>query len=267
MDMNNFPLLDAEAHRNCYAEFYEQLYFNLNSLVHELVSQFAVTDYDSDDPDKGYIDEKYTVATALLWAFKDKYKQTSADTLNNELDSITKLMCSFPGYCAKDEHYSVGAAETAVHNLRHSARGMMLHGKTLLAFCHSSCSIHPQRDITVSHRPIQHDLELLFSKRADLTQMPPYDCFATVYKNRRTLQDQSLDLPSDQGVFIGIAKHNSVIGNCVRDGSRIIATRQNLAFDPHSTRFTRNHSPLQPGKHVVILLKQQCKEARNTRFH
>ena len=26
MDMNNFPLLDAEAHRNCHAKFYEQLY-------------------------------------------------------------------------------------------------------------------------------------------------------------------------------------------------------------------------------------------------
>ena len=94
MDMNNFPLLDAEAHRNCHAKFYEQLYFNLNSLVPELVSQFPITDYDSEDPDKGYIDEKYTVATALLWAFKDKYKQTSADTLNN----ITKLVYSFPGY-------------------------------------------------------------------------------------------------------------------------------------------------------------------------
>jgi len=38
------------------------------------------------------------VATDLLWAFKDKYRQTSADTLNNKLDSITKLICSFPGY-------------------------------------------------------------------------------------------------------------------------------------------------------------------------
>ena len=75
--------------------------------------------------------------------------------------------------------------------------------------------------------------ELLFSKRADLTQVPPSGCFATVYKNRRTLQDQSLDLPSDQGVFIGIAKHNGVTGYCVSDRSRIIVTRQNLAFDPH----------------------------------
>ena len=71
IDMNNFPLLDVEAHRNCHAKLYEQLYFNLNNLVPELVSQYPITDYDSEDPDKGYIDEKYRVATALLWAFKD----------------------------------------------------------------------------------------------------------------------------------------------------------------------------------------------------
>ena len=53
MDMNNFPLLDTEAHRNCHAKLYEQLYFNLNSLVPELVSKFRITDYDSEDPDKG----------------------------------------------------------------------------------------------------------------------------------------------------------------------------------------------------------------------
>jgi len=71
---------------------------NLKSLAPELVSKFPITDYDSEDPDKGYIDEKYTVATALVWAFKDKYNKTSADTVNNELESITKLVSSFPGY-------------------------------------------------------------------------------------------------------------------------------------------------------------------------
>jgi len=38
MDMNNFPLLDAEAHRNCDSKLYEQLYHNLNNLVPELDS-------------------------------------------------------------------------------------------------------------------------------------------------------------------------------------------------------------------------------------
>jgi len=34
----------------------------------------------------------------------------------------------------KDEHYSVGAAETAMNNLRHSARAMMLHGNVPKSF-------------------------------------------------------------------------------------------------------------------------------------
>jgi len=61
----------------------------------------------------------------------------------------------------------------------------------------------------------------------------PYGYFVTVYKNRLTLQDKILDLPSDQGVLISMAKHQGVIGYCVSDRSRIIVTRQNLAFDPH----------------------------------
>ena len=98
MDDDNFPLHDTEAHRNCHATLYRQLYFNLNGLVPDLVAKFPITDYDSEDPNKGYIDEKYTVATDLLWAFKDKYNKTSADTLNHELENITKVVSSFPGY-------------------------------------------------------------------------------------------------------------------------------------------------------------------------
>jgi len=138
--------------------------------------------------------------------------------------------------CAKDEHYSVGAPETAVNNLRHSARAMMLHENIPQRFWH--CAIAHAAYIHNVTSPSRLDksktiFELLFSKRADLTQVPPFGCVTTVYRNRRTLQDQSLDLPPNQGVFIGIAKHNGVIGYCVSDGSWMIVTRQNLAFDPH----------------------------------
>jgi len=138
--------------------------------------------------------------------------------------------------CAKDEHYSVGAAETAVNNLRHSARAMMLHGNVPKRFWHFAIAHATYLHNVIS--PSRADksktiFELLFDKKADLTQVPPYGCFATIYKNRRTLQDQSLDLPSDQGIFIGIATHNKVLGYCISDGSKIIVTRQNLAFDPH----------------------------------
>jgi len=150
--------------------------------------------------------------------------------------SSSRRISNKPRRLCQDEHYFVGTAETAVNNLRHSARAMMLHGNVTKRFWH----------FAIAHAAYIHNVtspscldksktifELLFSKRADLTQVPPYGCFATVYKNRRTLQDQSLDLPSDQGVFISIAKHNGIIGYWVNDGSRIIRTRQNLAFDPH----------------------------------
>ena len=98
--------------------------------------------------------------------------------------------------CAKDKHYSVGAAETAVNNLRHSARAMMLHGNVPKRFWHFAVAhaayIH---NVTSPSRvdKAKTIFELLFSKRADLTQVPPYGCSPQYTKNRRTLQDQSLD--------------------------------------------------------------------------
>jgi len=44
--------------------------------------------------------------------------------------------------CAKDEHYSVRAAETAVNNLRHSARAMMLHRNIPKRFRHFAAIAH-----------------------------------------------------------------------------------------------------------------------------
>jgi len=38
------------------------------------------------------------VATDLLWAFFNKINQTSDNSLNNELDSLTSLVCANPGY-------------------------------------------------------------------------------------------------------------------------------------------------------------------------
>jgi len=79
---------------------------NLNSLVSELVSAYPIIDYDSDDPDKGYIDEKYTVATDLVGEYFDKFNQTSADSLDNELDCLTSLVFVFPGHPkAREEIY------------------------------------------------------------------------------------------------------------------------------------------------------------------
>jgi len=80
IDMNNFPLLDVEAHRNFHAKLYEQLYFNSNNFVPELVPQYPITDYDSEDPDKGYNDEKNIVEDFVL----DPLRVSSLSTQHNE---------------------------------------------------------------------------------------------------------------------------------------------------------------------------------------
>jgi len=77
--------------------------------------------------------------------------------------------------CAKDEHYSVGAAETAVNNLRHSARAMMLHGNVPKRFWHFAVAHAAYIHNVTSPSRIDKSktiFELLFSKRADLTQVP-----------------------------------------------------------------------------------------------
>jgi len=135
------------------------------------------------------------------------------------------MVCGSTGLsfsCAKDEHYSVGAAETAVNNLRRSARAMMPHINIPKRFWHFAIAyaayIH-WHHVTSPSRLDKYNtiFELLFSKRAGLTQVPPYGCFATVYENRHTLQDQSLDLPSDRGVFflsffLGFRRPNLITG-------------------------------------------------------
>jgi len=85
--------------------------------------------------------------------------------------------------CAKDEYYSVGAAETAVNNLRHSARAMMLRGNVPKRFWYFAIAhaayIH---NVTSPSRVDKSKtiFELQFSKRQILRKChstaasPPY---------------------------------------------------------------------------------------------
>jgi len=58
--------------------------------------------------------------------------------INHPMQALMNEHLSNHVVCAKDEHYSVGAAKTAVNNLRHSARAMMLHGNVPKRFWHLS---------------------------------------------------------------------------------------------------------------------------------
>jgi len=80
--------------------------------------------------------------------------------------------------------------------------------------------------------------EALFNKKADVRLVAPFGSFTCIYHNRRTLKDQSFNLTSTQGIFIGIAQHNKVLGYCMTDGVTVFVTRDSIAFDPHLFPFT-----------------------------
>ena len=99
--------------------------------------------------------------------------------------------------------------------------------------CYLSNIVYPSRsDKTITI------FEALFHKKADVRRIPPFGCFTCIYQNRRALQDQSFDLTSTQGLFIGIARHNKVLGYCMTDGNTVTVTRDSIAFDPHLFPFT-----------------------------
>ena len=112
--------------------------------------------------------------------------------------------------CAKDEHYGIGVAESAVGILRITAKAMLLQAnipKQFWSFAVSHASylnniVYPARNnksITI--------FEALFHKKADVSRIPPFGSFTCIYADRRSMHDQSFDLTSTQGVFIGIARH------------------------------------------------------------
>ena len=64
-----FPLYDVIAHRKGRHTFYDLIYNVIKPLAYHIVKKFPIKDYDTSDPDKGYNDEKYCVATDLFHAF------------------------------------------------------------------------------------------------------------------------------------------------------------------------------------------------------
>ena len=136
---------------------------------------------------------------------------------------------------AKDQHYAIGVAENAIMTIRQAAKSLLLHANVPRRYWeHAISHAAYLNNITSKSRaePTKTIYELIFGTKADVTSIPPFGCFASIYKERRQLKDQSLDLTSTPGVFIGISRHNKVLGFILTDGTRVTVTRDKLAFDP-----------------------------------
>jgi len=96
----------------------------------------------------------------------EQIKEENTSTIRCKLSSKKHITINV--VCAKDEHNSVRAAETAVNNLRHSTRAMMLHGNVPKRFWHFAIAhaayIH---NVTSPSRLDKYKttFELLFSKK------------------------------------------------------------------------------------------------------
>ena len=136
--------------------------------------------------------------------------------------------------CAPDEHFSIGCAENAIHTIREKAKCLLLDSNTPKRFWNfaigHACYLS---NLTSRSRadPKLTIYELLFQQKADLSKIPPFGCFASSYKNRRLLTDQSFDLTSKPGIFLGINRYDKCLGYCMTDMKVVWITRNHIAFD------------------------------------
>ena len=156
--------------------------------------------------------------------------------MSHELKQLLELHFVHHQVCAPDEHFSIGPAENAVGRLRETAVALLLQANLPNKFW--PCAI--QHSAFLSNytsrsraNPKQTVYELLFKQKADMTKIPPFGAYCTIYRARSKRQG-NLDLPSSPGIFIGVGIYQKVLGFMVTDTGLqdIFVTRQHLAFDP-----------------------------------
>ena len=156
--------------------------------------------------------------------------------MSHELKELLELNYVHHQTCAVDEHYSIGTSENAVGRLRETALTLLLQANLPAKFW--PCAI--QHSVFLSNytsrsraNPKLTVYELLFQRKADLSKVPPFGAYCTVFRARDQRQG-NLDLPSSPGIFIGVGIYQKTLGYMVTDVSlnKITVTRQHLSFDP-----------------------------------
>jgi transposase InsO family protein len=163
--------------------------------------------------------------------------------LNKEMTELLESNYVKHVVAAVNEHYSNGPAEHAVYTIRSAAKAMILHANVPRRFwCYAISHATYLNNMTSSSRMDRTKTiyEILFRRRPDVTRIPPYGAFTSIYKERRELKDQSFGLTSTQGAFIGISYHRKTLGYCTTDGTKVSCTRHHIAFDPYLYPFKLN---------------------------
>ena len=196
--------------------------------------------------------EIYILHTDLGGEFKDK-----ALTDYLEQSGTEHRMCS------RDEHHEIGAAENAVGTLRTTAKCLLIDSNVWKKFWPFAIGHATYlSNLTSRSRANPHltPYEILFQQKADLSKVPPFGCYAASFRDRKSLKDQSLDLTSQPGIFIGINRHNKNLGYCLTDGNKIWITRNHISFDRNFfplTQRTQASSPAWATYHNLVHFRAQ----------
>lgn len=165
--------------------------------------------------------------------------------------------------CSKNEHHEIGPAENAIGTLRTTAKCLMLEANVWKRFWPFAIGHATYlSNLTSKSRADRHltPYELLFQQKADLSKVPPFGCYAASFRDRRTLTDQSFDLTSSPGIFIGINRHNKNLGYCLTDGHKVWVTRNHISFDRHFFPLTQKahaSSPAWATYHNLVHFQQK----------
>ena len=156
--------------------------------------------------------------------------------MSTELKELLELHFVHHQTCAVDEHYSIGTSENAVGRLRETSIALLLQANlpskfwpcaiqhsAFLSNCTSRSRANPK--LTV--------YELIYQRKADMSKIPPFGAYCTVYRAREQRQG-NLDLPSTPGIFVGVGLYQKTLGYMVTDTTlnKLTVTRQHLSFDP-----------------------------------
>ena len=121
--------------------------------------------------------------------------------------------------CAVDEHYSIGTSENAVGRLRETSIALLLQAN--LPSKYWPCAI--QHSAFLSNytsrsraKPKLTVYELIYQQKADMSKIPPFGAYCTVYRARDQRQG-NLDLSSTPGIFVGVGIYQKTLGYMVTD--------------------------------------------------
>jgi hypothetical protein len=156
--------------------------------------------------------------------------------MSNELKALLELHFVHHQRCSVDEHYSIGTSENAAGRLRETSITLLLQAN--LPAKSWPCAIQHSaflRNYTSRSRanPKLTVYELMYQRKADVSKIPPFGAYCTVYR-ARDQRKGNLDLPSTPGIFVGVGIYQKTLGYMVTDTTlnKLIVTRQRLSFDP-----------------------------------